>query len=149
MLDGNVNRLLWIIYEHLSRRGIVIDINNYYVIIHGIFKLATPNYIYIFFNLNNFNMKKIFKKQTYIFVATFILLSVMQIISFAQDSAASASTTTTTTQHTSTTIQPWVWVVGGAVLLLIIIALVRGGGSKGGSHTDKVTYTKTTSTDDN
>ncbi len=94
-------------------------------------------------------MKKIFSKQTYIFIATFILLSVVQLISFAQDSTASTSSTTTTTQQSTTTIQPWVWIVGGAVLLLIIIALVRGGGSKGSGHTDKVTYTKTTSTDDN
>ncbi len=94
-------------------------------------------------------MKKIFRKQTCIFVATFILLSVMQLISFAQDSTVSASTTTTTTQQTTSTIPVWVWVVGGAVLLLVIIALVRGSGSKGVSHTDKVTYTKTTSKDDN
>ncbi|MDQ6762607.1 MAG: hypothetical protein M3015_08270 [Bacteroidota bacterium] len=94
-------------------------------------------------------MKKIFSKQAWIFVATFILLSVMQLISFAQDSTASSSTTTTTTQQSTTTIPSWVWIVGGAVLLLIIIALVRGNSSKGAAHTDKVTYTKTTSTDDN
>ncbi|MEO8109439.1 MAG: hypothetical protein ABI594_05385 [Ginsengibacter sp.] len=94
-------------------------------------------------------MKKIFSKQAWVFVSTFILLCIMQLISFAQDSSVSSSTTTTTTQQTTTTIQPWVWVVGGAVLLLIIIALVRGGGSKSAGRTDKVTYTKTTSSEDN
>jgi len=94
-------------------------------------------------------MKKIFNSQTYIFLFCFIMLSLTRVSSFAQDSASSStSQTTTTTEHT-TTIQPWVWIVGGIVLLLIIIALVRGnkgGGTSG--HTDKVTYTKTTSSDD-
>ena len=94
-------------------------------------------------------MKKIFSKQAWIFAFTFIVLSMIQFISFAQDSTASSSTTTTTTQQTTTSVQPWVWVVGGAVLLLIIIALVRGGGSKNAGRTDKVTYTKTTSSEDN
>jgi glucan phosphoethanolaminetransferase (alkaline phosphatase superfamily) len=96
-------------------------------------------------------MKKIFNLQTYIFLISFIMLSLTRAISFAQDSAAGASssqTTTTTSEHT-TTVQPWVWVVGGIVLLLIIIALVRGKKSDGPTHTDKVTVTKTTSSEDN
>jgi uncharacterized membrane protein (TIGR02234 family) len=96
-------------------------------------------------------MKKIFNLQTYIFLISFIMLSLTGAISSAQDSVAAASSsqsTTTTTQHT-TTVQPWVWVVGGVVLLLIIIALVRGKKSDGASHTDKVTVTKTTSSEDN
>ncbi len=94
-------------------------------------------------------MKKFFNKQGWIFLTTFILLSVMQLISFAQDSSGSSSTTTTTSTQQTTTIPSWAWVVGGAVLLIIIIALVRGNSSKGAGHTDKVTYTKTRSTDDN
>ena len=95
-------------------------------------------------------MKKIFNSQAYIFLFSFIMLSLTRAFAFAQDSAASSTqqTTTTTTEQT-TTVQPWVWVVGGAVLLLIIIALVRGNKGGGTAHTDKVTYTKTTSTDDN
>lgn len=95
-------------------------------------------------------MKKIFNLQTYLFLFSLIMLSLTRAVSFAQDSAAAASSsksTTTTTEHT-TTVQPWVWVVGGVVLLLIIIALTRGKKSDGATHTDKVTYTKTTTTDD-
>jgi len=96
-------------------------------------------------------MKKIFSLRSYLFLFSLIMLCFSRVLVFAQDSAASASsstsTTTTTTEH-ATTVQPWVWVVGGIVLLLIIIALVRGKGSPE-SHTDKVTYTKTTSSDSN
>ncbi len=95
-------------------------------------------------------MKKLFSLQFYNFLFSFIALSFCNVIAFAQDSAATSSTTTTSTTSESTTVQPWVWVVGGAVLLLIIIALVRGNSKGGGSgHTDKVTYTKTTSSGDN
>ena len=95
-------------------------------------------------------MKKIFNSRAYIFLFSFIMLCFSRALVFAQDSAASASssTSTTTTMEHTTTVQPWVWVVGGIVLLLIIIALVRGKGSPA-SRTDKVTYTKTTSSDDN
>ncbi len=89
-------------------------------------------------------MKKLFNKQTYIFLSTFVMLSVLRILVFAQDSASATTHTTTTTQESTTTVQPWVWIVGGAVLLLIIVALVRGnsGSKSGGTHTDQVTYTK-------
>jgi hypothetical protein len=95
-------------------------------------------------------MKKIFSPSVYIFLLSFIMLCLNGLQLFAQDSAASGSssqTTTTTVEHASS-VQPWVWVVGGVVLLLIIIALVRGKGSPS-SRTDKVTYTKTTSSEDN
>ncbi len=98
-------------------------------------------------------MKKIFNKQSYIFLATVVMLSLTQVWSFAQDSSGSSgsSTTTTTTTSQTTTVQPWVWVVGGIVLLIIIIALVRGnrGSNSPNGRTDKVTYTKTTSSGDN
>ncbi len=92
-------------------------------------------------------MKKIISLQFYYSLFTIILIFFCNAIAFAQDSAVSSSTTTTTTTQQTTTIQPWMWVVGGIVLLLIIIALVRG--NSGASHTDKVTYTKTTSKEDN
>jgi hypothetical protein len=96
-------------------------------------------------------MKKIFNCQAYIFLFSFIMLSLTRAIAFAQDSAAasgSSTQSTTTTTEQTTTVPPWVWIVGGAVLLLIVIALVRGKGSAA-AHTDKVTYTKTTSSEDN
>jgi beta-lactamase regulating signal transducer with metallopeptidase domain len=97
-------------------------------------------------------MNKIFNSQTYIFLCSFIMLNLTNAISFAQDSAASSGsstqTTTTTTQH-ATTVPVWIWIVGGVILLSIIIALLSR--NKGGevAHTDKVTYTKTTSRDTN
>ena len=95
-------------------------------------------------------MKQVFSRQTYYYLFALFMLTLTQAIAFAQDSTSVSSTTTTTTTEQTTTVQPWVWVVGGAVLLLIIIALVRGnsGGSKSG-HTDKVTVTKTTTSEDN
>lgn len=75
----------------------------------------------------------------------------MTAIAWAQDSTSTAVTTESTS--TSSTTQetwytaPWVWVVGIAVLVLLIVALTRG--NKGGEagRTDKVTYTKKTSTE--
>ncbi len=94
-------------------------------------------------------MKKILNSQFYIFLCSFLTLMLAQVLAFAQDSASSSAVTTTTTTQQTTTIQPWVWIVGGVVLLIIIIALARGKSGSGGSHTDKVTYTKTTSAEDN
>jgi hypothetical protein len=87
-------------------------------------------------------MNKIFNSQTYIFLFSFIMLRLTKAISFTQDSAASAGsstrTTTTTTQH-ATAIPGWVWIVGG-------VTRNRDGDA---GRTDKVTYTKTTSSDSN
>jgi len=96
-------------------------------------------------------MKKIFNKQTYIFLVSYVMLSLAGVYVFAQDSTASSgsSSQTTTTTEQTTTVQPWVWVVGAVVVLLILIALLRGKKAAPASHTDKVTYTKTTSSDDN
>ncbi|HWH63998.1 MAG TPA: hypothetical protein VNS50_12020 [Ginsengibacter sp.] len=92
-------------------------------------------------------MKKIFNLQSGVFLLSLMIFSLIQQTLFAQDS--SASKTTSSTSVSTTTIQPWVWVVGGVVLLIIIIALVSKGSSRSGIHTDKVTYTKTTSSEDN
>src|SRR5437868_11281377 len=96
-------------------------------------------------------MKKIVNSQACIFLFSFIMLSLARVYVFAQDSAASSgsSTQTTTTTQQTTTVQPWVWVVGGVVVLLILIALLRGKKATPSAHTDKVTYTKTTSSGDN
>ena len=96
-------------------------------------------------------MKKIFKLQNSVFLLSLILFNLVQQFVYAQDSTGSASSsqTTSTATQSTTTIPMWAWVVGGAVLLIIIIALISRGGSGGGAHTDKVTYTKTTSTEDN
>lgn len=94
-------------------------------------------------------MKKVFNPKFYQYLFAMFVLSLTQVIAFAQDSTSSSSTTTTTTTQQTTTVQPWVWVVGGAVLLLIIIALVRGNSGGSAGRTDKVTYTKTTSSEEN
>ena len=94
-------------------------------------------------------MKKIFNLQGGVFLLSLMIFGLIQQTLFAQDSTASSSQTTSSTSVSTTTIQPWVWVVGGVVLLIIIIALVSRGSSRGGAHTDKVTYTKTTSSEEN
>ncbi|MEO8860692.1 MAG: hypothetical protein ABI358_04670 [Ginsengibacter sp.] len=95
-------------------------------------------------------MKKIFNRQFYIFLFSLAMLTLTRALVFAQDSAAGSTTTSSTTSSSTTAIQPWMWIVGGAVLLIIIIALLRGNSntSTGTAHTDKVTYTKTTSSED-
>ncbi|MDQ6901394.1 MAG: hypothetical protein M3139_00095 [Bacteroidota bacterium] len=95
-------------------------------------------------------MKKFFNRQFYVFLFSFAMLTLTRALVFAQDSAGGNSTTTSTTSASTTTIQPWMWIVGGVVLLIIIIALLRGNSNTttGTAHTDKVTYTKTTSSED-
>ena len=76
------------------------------------------------------------------------LLSIPSFITWAQDSTVSATTTTASSATETQTwyTEPWVWVVGGAILILLIIALTRGNSSTT-DRTDKVTITKTTSSD--
>ena len=79
------------------------------------------------------------------------VLALTNALVWAQDSTGSVSSSTNTSTTTTTETwytAPWVWVVGGAVLILIIVALTRGnsGGSSTG-RTDKVTVTKTTSSE--
>lgn len=95
-------------------------------------------------------MKKTLNRQTWVAFYSIIVLSFVQAFVYAQDSSGSSasSRTTTTTTASGTTVPSWAWVVGGVVLLIIIIALARGKSSPN-SHTDKVIYTKTTTSDDN
>ena len=91
---------------------------------------------------------------------TFMMLIFLQTMILAQDSGGSTSgssessssstksvsvTTETTTWYT----EPWVWIVGAALLILLLVALLRGSGGDRAvaSRTDKVTVTKTHSTD--
>jgi hypothetical protein len=83
--------------------------------------------------------------------AALVILCLLQTVVMAQDTSNSTSTrveTTTTTKETWYA-EPWVWVVGGAVLILILVALLRGNSSRrtDASRTDKVTVTRSTSTD--
>lgn len=90
---------------------------------------------------------------------TFLMIAFVQAALWAQDDGASSSgassgsSTTTTTKSVSVTsgsdwyTSPWVWVAGAAVFILLLVALLRGGGSSSASRTDRVTVTKSSSTD--
>ena len=90
-------------------------------------------------------MKHLIKPGFFKYTFLLLLLTIAKSIVWAQDSTMTATSTTTTTseQHTWYA-QPWVWVVGGIVLILLIIALTKGNSS---GRTDKVTITKTRTTD--
>ena len=75
-----------------------------------------------------------------------VLASMVNTLTYAQDEVSSKVVKTTTTTNTWYA-EPWVWVVGAAVLILILVALMRGGGSSGADRTERVTVTKTTSTE--
>lgn len=78
------------------------------------------------------------------------LLSLTSVITWAQEQTSTAVSTTETNTATESTVwytEPWVWVVGGAVLVLLIVALTRGNSSSASGRTDKVTVTKTTTSD--
>ena len=75
------------------------------------------------------------------FLVTLFLI-VMQVLTFGQDGGSNSVTTTTHTESQTWYAQPWVWIVGGAVFILLLVALVRGGGKS-----DRVSVTKTTTTD--
>jgi len=93
-------------------------------------------------------MKQLIKPNFFKHVMLLFLLSVTNAVAWAQDSTTTAVTTTSTktTEQQTWYAEPWVWVVGGAVLILIIVALTRGANNSSG-RTDKVTVTKTSSTE--
>ena len=84
----------------------------------------------------------IFKYAFLLFLAT-----ITNAIAWAQDSSVTATTQTTSTTTETWYTEPWVWIVGGAVLILIIVALTRGNKGDSTGRTDKVTVTKTTSSE--
>jgi hypothetical protein len=111
-------------------------------------------------------MKQLTSGLTYKTIGTLIMLFVIQAICWAQESGGSSgggsgssgggsessgsvthSTTTTTSNWYA---QPWVWVIGAIALILLLVALLRGnsgGAAASASRTDKVTVSKTSSTD--
>jgi hypothetical protein len=59
------------------------------------------------------------------------LFSLVQAITWGQDSSSSShSEITTTTTTTTWYAQPWVWVVGAAIFIIILVALFRGNSSR-------------------
>ena len=97
-------------------------------------------------------MKQLTKAVTYKAFLTFLMLTFIQTIVWAQDTTRSSSSSSTSVKVTKEGAdwyaQPWVWVVGGAVLILLLVALLSGGRSRStAGRTDKVTVTKTRSTD--
>ena len=95
--------------------------------------------------IKSYPMKQLSIRGVYKCIVSFLILSFISIVTFAQDNGGGSTTTTThtTTQTTEWYAQPWVWIAGGAVFILLLVALLRGG--SGGS--DRVTVTKTSTTD--
>jgi hypothetical protein len=86
---------------------------------------------------------------------SFLILSLIQTVLWAQDSGSSSSTTTKSTDvrvsETSETwyASPWVWVAAAAVFILLLVALTRGSSSRRAIDTtsDRVSVTKTVERD--
>ena len=87
-------------------------------------------------------MKQLRKFINIKMLALVLFLTLLNTLTFAQDSGGSVTTTTTHTETQTWYMQPWVWIVGGAVFILLLIALVRGGG-----RSDRISVKKTTTTD--
>lgn len=104
-------------------------------------------------------MKQVFNGMTLKTFMTFSFAMIVHTILIAQDGggtgsgsgSAESSTSVTRTETTTSNwyASPWVWVIGIAVFVLLLVALLRGGGSDRTStgRTDKVTVTKTSSSD--
>lgn len=109
-------------------------------------------------------MKQLTRAFSYKTFVTFLMLTLINAVTWAQDNggsgtggsgstggssgggtSTSTSSTTSITQTDTWYTQPWVWVVGGIILLLLIVALTRGNSSTGRS--DKVTVSKSVRTD--
>ncbi len=94
-------------------------------------------------------MKHLIKTRIFKPASMLFFLMVTGAIALAQDSTVTSSKSSIATTETTTWYaEPWVWAVGGLVFILLIVALVKGN-SGGSGRTDKVTVTKTTSTDVN
>ena len=95
-------------------------------------------------------MKQMTRFGTFKYAFLLFVAMVANAIVWGQDSSSTTATTKTTTTTTETWYtEPWVWVVGGAVLILLIVALTRGNKGDSTGRTDKVTVTKTTSSESN
>lgn len=93
-------------------------------------------------------MKQLLKPEFLKYYFFLFVLSINNLVVFAQDTASSSvsTTATSTTETTTWYTETWVWVVGAMVGILLLIALIRSS-SNSSSRTDKVTVTKTTSND--
>jgi ABC-type Fe3+ transport system permease subunit len=99
-------------------------------------------------------MKQVTKATTFKSFVTFLLLSLVQTIVWAQDSTTSSTTTRSTDVKITEGSEnwyasPWVWIIGAALFILLLVALTRGGGRRGSDTTssDRVTVTKTVKRD--
>ena len=103
-------------------------------------------------------MKQLTSRVTYKTLLTFLMLTFIQVIVWAQDNSgtggsggsSNSSSSTSVTKTTTTTdwyTQPWVWVVGGVILIILLVLLTRGNSGAAASRTDRVTVTKTRDTD--
>jgi hypothetical protein len=100
-------------------------------------------------------MKQMNKGLKYKSLLTFLTIAFLQTIIWAQESGSSGTSTTTksvsvTSESGDWYASPWVWVAGAAVFILLLVALLRGRGSDGttASRTDRVTVTKSSTSDD-
>jgi hypothetical protein len=88
-------------------------------------------HIHYSLTIKSYPMKQLSIRGVYKCIVSFLILSFISIINFAQDNGGGSVTTTThsTTTNTSWYAQPWVWIAAGAVFILLLVALLRGGSS--------------------
>ena len=73
-------------------------------------------------------MKRLFAGVWWKSFTTLLIFTLIQLVSWGQDSTStSTKTTTTTTEHTEWYAAPWVWIVGGAIVILLLVAILSGG----------------------
>jgi hypothetical protein len=102
-------------------------------------------------------MKQLTKGLTFKSMLTLMMITLIQTAVWAQEEGSGSSSTTTTTKSLSTSsdsgwyTSPLVWVIGAAVFILLLVALMRGRNSGGdastATRTDRVTVTKSSSTE--
>ena len=67
-------------------------------------------------------------RQTYFRVTLALLLSIVSVLSFAQDKGLDVDINVK--KDSQWYQQPWVWIVGGAIFVLLLVALLRSGSAK-------------------
>src|ERR1700694_2832731 len=92
-------------------------------------------------------MKQLTKIATFKALISVFILSLIQVILFAQDTTHSSTTVTTHQETTALYTSPWVWIVGIAVFILLLVALLGGKNRNRTGTSDKVTVTKSVRTD--
>ena len=109
----------------------------YHIIMEG----SSP-FSHLKIRLKHYFMNNTYTKKAF----STIMLLLLTIYTFAQDSTRVATTTSTSVTTEEWYMQKWVWVLGGVVLIIILLALFSGG-SKSSGRTDKVIVTKTVRTE--